>query len=111
MAWTRTGVAVATLAPGAVREVLVGAATLLVVRVGDEVRVVDPYCPHAGGVLAEGTLDGPRLTCPVHAAVFDARTGAVLEDPFGVSPPEGGVDPLGTYPVRVVDGMLEVELP
>jgi nitrite reductase/ring-hydroxylating ferredoxin subunit len=43
--------------------------------------------------------------------VFDARDGAVLEDPFGITPPSGGVDPLTRYPTRVVGGMVEVDLP
>ena len=111
MTWRSTGVTEETLLPDAPREVMVGGATLLLARVATTVHALDPYCPHAGGVLAEGTLDGTRLTCPVHAAVFDARDGAVLEDPFGITPPSGGVDPLTRYPTRVVGGMVEVDLP
>jgi nitrite reductase/ring-hydroxylating ferredoxin subunit len=109
--WRSTGVAAAALPRGRMREATAGTSSILLVRVADEVHAVDPYCPHAGGILAEGALDGPRLACPVHAAVFDAPTGAVLEDPFGIVPPEGGVDPLTRYRVRVVDGMLEVDVP
>ena len=113
MPWKSTGVAVATLPPGSLREVTVGGASVLLVRLAEAVHALDPYCPHAGGVLGEGelTLDGARLTCPVHAAVFDATSGAVLADPFGIQPPEGGVDPLTRYPVRVVGGVVEVDLP
>ena len=111
MGWKPTSVAAATLAPGSLREVAVGGSSILLVRLAEEVRALDPYCPHAGGVLAEGSLEGPRLTCPVHAAVFHAGSGAVVEDPFGISPPDGGVDPLTLYPVRVVAGMVEVDLP
>jgi nitrite reductase/ring-hydroxylating ferredoxin subunit len=109
--WRSTGVSAATLAPGTLREVTVGNASVLLVRLAEEVHALDPYCPHAGGVLGEGTLEGARLVCPVHAAVFDAGTGAVLEDPFGIAPPEGGVDPLTLYPVRVIAGTVEVDLP
>ena len=111
MSWRSTGVAAATLPPGSLREVSAGASSLLLVRLGEAIHAVDPYCPHAGGVLAEGTLEGPRLACPVHGAVFDLRDGKVLEDPFGISPPSGGVDPLTRYPVRLVQGMVEVDLP
>jgi nitrite reductase/ring-hydroxylating ferredoxin subunit len=109
--WKPTGVAAATLTAGGFREVTVQGSSILLARVGEEVHALDPYCPHAGGVLAEGVLEGSRLVCPVHAAVFDAATGRVLEDPFGITPPEGGVDPLTRYPVRVVAGMVEVDLP
>jgi nitrite reductase (NADH) small subunit len=111
MPWKPTGIAVGTLGPSALREVRVGGSSVLLARVGAEVHALDPYCPHAGGVLSEGTFDGTRLGCPVHSAVFEASTGKVLEDPFGIQPPSGGVDPLGHYPVRVVGGIVEVELP
>jgi nitrite reductase/ring-hydroxylating ferredoxin subunit len=111
MTWRPTGVAASTLPTGTPREISLGGQSVLLVRVGEEVRALDPYCPHAGGVMAEGTVEGLRLTCPVHAAVFDARSGAVIEDPFGISPPQGGVDPLSSYSTRVVDGMVEVDLP
>ncbi|MCI4372681.1 MAG: Rieske (2Fe-2S) protein [Thermoplasmata archaeon] len=111
MPWKATGVAAAAFVPGTLREVTVGGSALLLVRGAEEIRALDPYCPHAGGVLAEGTLEGSRLACPVHAAIFDTATGGVIEDPFGISPPTGGVDPLTLYPVRVVAGMVEVDLP
>jgi nitrite reductase (NADH) small subunit len=111
MPWKSTGVAESTLAPGSLREVRVGTSSVLLVRLAEEIHALDPYCPHAGGVLAEGILEGRRLTCPVHAAVFEAGSGAVVEDPFGIAPPEGGVDPLTLYPVRLVDGTVEVDLP
>jgi nitrite reductase/ring-hydroxylating ferredoxin subunit len=111
MTWRSTGVALVTLPPGALREVQVGSASVLLVRLAEEVHALDPYCPHAGGVLAEGVLEAKRLACPVHAAVFDVGSGAVLEDPFGITPPEGGVDPLTQYPVRVAGGLVEVDLP
>lgn len=111
MSWKPTGVAATTLVPGSLREVRVGSSSVLLVRLAEEIHALDPYCPHAGGVLGEGTLEGRRLACPVHVAVFDASSGEVLEDPFGITPPEGGVDPLTLYPVRIVDGTIEVDLP
>lgn len=111
MPWKSTGVAAATLPPGELREVTAAGSYLLLVRVAEDICALDPYCPHAGGVLAEGSLEGSKLACPVHAAVFDAGSGEVIEDPFGISPPAGGVDPLTLYPVRVVAGMVEVDLP
>ncbi|MCI4364573.1 MAG: Rieske (2Fe-2S) protein [Thermoplasmata archaeon] len=111
MPWKTTGVAAGTLAPDSLREVGVGSSSILLVKGAEEIHAVDPYCPHAGGVLAEGVLDGSRLTCPVHSAVFETGTGRVLEDPFGIQPPEGGVRPLTRYPVRVVDGVVEADLP
>ncbi len=111
MTWHPTGVAFEALAPGALREVVVGESTIVLVRAGNAVSAIDAVCPHRGGFLSDGTLDGVRLQCPVHGAIFDVRTGGVLADPFGIEPPEGDVEPVRGYPARVVAGMIEVDLP
>jgi len=109
--WQRTGMVLATLPVGSSREVMVGARSVLLVRIGETVRAIEPICPHLGGLLADGTLEGTRLGCPDHGAVFDVTDGRVVADPFGVEPPEGAVEPIATYPVRIVDGAIEVDLP
>jgi len=108
--WKATGLVLSSLAPGTTREVIVDSAAILLARVGPLVFAVDAVCPHIGGLLADGSLAGRRLRCPLHEATFDVGTGAVLIDPFGVDPPEGAVGPLAVYPTRVVDGRVEVDL-
>lgn len=110
MTWRPTGVAFDTLPAGTMREVTAGETSILLLRVGAAVYAIDPVCPHLGGILAEGTLDGVRLRCGEHGAIFDARNGTVLADPFGLEPPEGGVDPVAHHPVRIDAGMIEVDL-
>jgi nitrite reductase/ring-hydroxylating ferredoxin subunit len=111
MAWFPTGIAIGAFPTGSMREVHVGNTSVLLVRIAEAVRAVEAICPHAGGILADGTLSGSRVVCPVHGATFDALTGKVLADPDGIEPPEGGVSALETYPTRVVDGLVEVGLP
>ncbi|HLM70374.1 MAG: Rieske (2Fe-2S) protein [Candidatus Lutacidiplasmatales archaeon] len=111
MTWRTTGVTADSLRPGVMREVMVESKSVLMARVGPLVFAVDAVCPHIGGLLPDGKLAGRRLTCPLHGAVFDVGTGAVLADPFGVEPPEGGVEPVASYPTRVEAGVIEVDLP
>ena len=111
MAWHRTGVALETVPVGTSREVLLGATSVLLVRTEGGLHAVEAVCPHVGGLLADGVLVGQRLTCPEHAAVFDVADGNVLADPYGVEPPQGAVEPLRTFGVRVAAGAIEVELP
>jgi nitrite reductase (NADH) small subunit len=110
MSWVATGVAVETVPVGAVREVTAAGRSVLLVRTADGVFAVDAYCPHEGGVLADGWVEGRRLSCPVHQAVFDAVDGHVVADPFGIEPPQGGVGALRHFPTRVAAGMVEVDL-
>lgn len=56
-------------------------------------------CPHRGGLLSEGDLDGLHVHCPLHAWRFDLRTGACPELE-GVCVPR--------YAVRVREGVVEL---
>ena len=76
---------------------------VLVVHTKDgAVHAVHNVCSHAYAKLDEGRLRGIRVICPLHGASFDVRTGAVLGAPATV--------PLASYPVRVVDGRIEVQV-
>jgi nitrite reductase (NADH) small subunit len=43
--------------------------------------VLDGVCPHEGGPLGEGIIEGSRVVCPWHAYAFDLRTGVTENDP------------------------------
>lgn len=45
-------------------------------HVDGECYALNFICPHQGGPLGDGTLDGYLLTCPWHDWSFDVRTGA-----------------------------------
>ena len=60
-------------------------------------------CTHRQGPLSEGTLDGSTVTCPLHGAQFNVRTGAVLRGP--------AKDPLKTYRVMVDGEVGRVDVP
>jgi nitrite reductase (NADH) small subunit len=37
---------------------------------------IDGICPHQGGPLADGQVDGTTVTCPWHGWQFDVRSGS-----------------------------------
>ena len=68
---------------------------------GDAVFACNNRCPHEGYPLREGTLDDACvLTCNWHGWKFDLRTGDNLL--------QG--DRLRTYPTRIVDGAVWVDV-
>lgn len=87
------------LPEGALRTVHAGGKTLVVTRSEGRVRAYDARCPHMGYPLVKGALESGILRCDWHHWRFDAATGGCLTF--------GGVD-VPTYPVRVVDGRIEV---
>ena len=63
---------------------------------------MDNVCTHDGGTLGDGELDEGCVECPRHGARFDLFTGEVRAMP--------AVFPVNAYPVRVVDGEVQVDL-
>jgi 3-phenylpropionate/trans-cinnamate dioxygenase ferredoxin subunit len=81
-------------------QVWLGDRPLCLCRVGGEVFAISDTCTHREFSLSKGTVTGYAIQCPEHGARFDLRTGKVLRLP--------AVRPVRTYPVRVVDGAVQV---
>ena len=50
-------------------------AAVAVFRIEDKVHVLRNDCPHQGGPLGDGALEGTVVTCPWHQWKFDVTTG------------------------------------
>jgi nitrite reductase/ring-hydroxylating ferredoxin subunit len=71
----------ADLLEGTPTKVMLGTTGIVVVRRGDLVWALKETCSHAGGPLAQGTLDGYTIVCPWHASAFRLSDGAVRHGP------------------------------
>jgi nitrite reductase/ring-hydroxylating ferredoxin subunit len=65
----------AELAPGRAKEVEYDGRIIALFNVAGTISAIDGICPHQGGPLADGTLEGTCLTCPWHGWQFDVQTG------------------------------------
>ncbi|MCA9083158.1 MAG: Rieske (2Fe-2S) protein [Planctomycetaceae bacterium] len=63
------------LADGESAEVVAAGRIFAVYRIGDVYHVLDGICPHSGGPLGKGTLNGCIVTCPWHGWQFDVTSG------------------------------------
>lgn len=50
----------------------------MIAQVGDNYYASDNRCPHMGGNLSMGKLDGNVITCPRHHSQFDITDGHVI---------------------------------
>jgi 3-phenylpropionate/trans-cinnamate dioxygenase ferredoxin component len=66
------------LAEGKMKKVTADGREILLARVGDRFYAVDNKCPHMGGNLSEGKLEGTIVTCPLHGSQFDLSDGHVI---------------------------------
>lgn len=74
MAFVKVG-RLSLLAPESVMEAAVGDNFYAICNAGGEIHVFSGLCPHRGGPLGQGAINGTRLSCPWHAWEFDCRTG------------------------------------
>ena len=84
------------LADGGCKLVTVNGADVAVFRRQDRLYAIQNRCPHEGGGLGGGTLDGEDVICPLHGYRFNLETGACSTDPalraktFALVPHAGG---------------------
>ncbi len=76
---------------------------LIIFNIADNYFAIADLCSHDEEPLDDGQLEGYAVVCPRHGARFDIRTGQALTPP--------AVEAIPAYPVRVVDGSIEVGLP
>jgi 3-phenylpropionate/trans-cinnamate dioxygenase ferredoxin subunit len=106
----------AELVEGTMKEVLAQGREILLARVGDKYYAADNRCPHMGGRLSQGKLEGTVVTCPLHGSQFDLSDGRVvrwlkgsgLASTLGklIKPPK----PITAYNVKVEDDRVLVEI-
>ena len=75
---------------------------LVLVRQGERVYAFQDLCSHMEYPLHDGHIEGNVITCAYHGAKFDLETGDVLALP--------AFEPIRTYPVRIQDGQVYVNL-
>lgn len=92
------------LSPGMCRSFEVQDRGVALFNVDGEVFALDNTCPHAGGPLGEGTLEGEVVSCPWHHWKFNVRTGRCLKNPHESWS-------VRWYRTRIVGDAIQVEIP
>jgi nitrite reductase/ring-hydroxylating ferredoxin subunit len=134
------GGTLADLPEGAMRRVTHADLDVLVAHTPAGIVAVDDRCPHMSAPLSIGALDGCVVQCPLHEGRFDLCSGDVVQMPttggldaagnyvptWSPAGKDPKVDPPGKkaearrltrvrrfryYPVRIVEGRVEVTVP
>lgn len=88
------------LKPGQMKRINAGERRLLLCRTEDGWYCVDELCSHEDYSLYFGCIKGRSIKCSLHGSHFDLATGQPLNEP--------ALSPIGSYPVRLRDGQVEV---
>jgi len=85
------------------REALPDGTFVALYNVDGQIYATADACTHGAASLSEeGTLDGHIIECSWHFGRFDVRSGDVRASPCTVA--------LKTYPVQVIDGVVNLDL-
>ena len=77
---------------------------IVVFNIAGDLYAIADICSHDDGPLGDGELEsGHSIVCPRHGARFDIRSGKALTLPAVIDIP--------AYPVRVIEGQIEVGIP
>jgi 3-phenylpropionate/trans-cinnamate dioxygenase ferredoxin subunit len=94
----------AELPENSVKIVNVGSIAIGVYNLGGEFFALEDRCSHDDGPLCEGDFDPDTgvAICPRHGANIDIRTGVPRTLP--------ATEPVDTFPVRIEDGIVKVQV-
>jgi MocE subfamily Rieske [2Fe-2S] domain protein len=85
-----------------VEQVLVGELAIAVYSAQGQFYATQDLCTHEHAYLSDGVVVDCVVECPFHQGRFDIRTGKALGAPV--------IEPLATFPVKIVDGRIYVQV-
>lgn len=96
-----TALAENVLLPGSGRTLHLEGHTIALFNIEGEYFAMDDRCPHRGGPLGAGWVEGTQVFCPLHGWAFDVKTGQ------GVTNCEKNVR---TYATRLSGGFVQINI-
>ena len=90
------------VAPGTVLGVKAGELEVALYNIDGQFYATHNLCTHAQALLSDGWLEGDIIECPLHGGCFKVQTGEGQGAPI--------TENIKTYPVRIVDDAIEVQV-
>ena len=94
---------------GVMKKIALQDKEILIANVNGDYSAIDSVCPHFGGDLSQGTLEGNVLTCPRHQAKFDVTTGRVISPPK-VGPYNPKIENVKAYSLKIGDEKIFIKI-
>jgi 3-phenylpropionate/trans-cinnamate dioxygenase ferredoxin subunit len=77
--------------------------SIVLFNLAGKLFAIGDVCTHDNGPVGDGEIEDTEIICPRHGGRFDIRNGKATSLP--------AVKDIPSYPVRVVNGMIEVGMP
>ncbi len=88
-------------APDEAREFPCGTKTICVANVKGAYSAMENLCPHRGGPLGQGMIEGGKVVCPWHGWAWDVKTGQAAQS---------SSMKVGVYPLKIDGGEVLIEI-
>mgnify|MGYP000515869626 CR=1 FL=1 len=85
-----------------VEQTKVGPLVIAIYRAKGQFYATQDLCTHERAYLSDGVVVDCIVECPFHQGRFDVRTGKAMGAPVLI--------PLKTYPLKIVDGRIYVQV-
>ena len=83
-------------------EVMIGEVPYAICKRGGNVTALSGICPHRGGPLGQGAINGANVVCPWHAWEWNCTTGENDRDPE---------KKVASYEVKIEGGDILLNIP
>lgn len=90
------------LGDGEVIGVVIAGHEIALYEMDGDIFATDDVCTHAYAKLSDGWMEKGEIECPLHAGRFEIKTGKATAPPC--------IDDVKTYPVRLKDGEIQINL-
>jgi len=77
--------------------------SIVIFNLAGSLFAIGDVCSHDNGPVGDGEIEETEIICPRHGARFDIRSGKATSLP--------AVKDIPAYPMRVVEGMIEIGMP
>ncbi len=81
----------------------IGGKSIVLFNLAGKLFAIGDVCSHDNGPVGDGEIEETEIICPRHGARFDISSGKATSLPALVDIP--------AYPVRVVEGMVQIGIP
>jgi 3-phenylpropionate/trans-cinnamate dioxygenase ferredoxin component len=81
----------------------IGGKSVVVFKIAGKYFAIGDVCSHDNGPVGDGEIEENEIICPRHGGRFDITTGKATSLPALVDIP--------SYPVKVVEGMIQIGIP
>jgi len=97
------------LGPGGKMKVVLKNKEILLANLDGTYYAIENTCPHMGGSLSDGKIEGNTIVCPKHGAIFDITNGHAVKNGKLLFI-TAKVSNIKSYPVRIEGSDIMVGL-